>query len=459
LVREGRVSNGGGARKSISSGLLLIALGVILLLFRFAPGLHIGHLIRFYWPLLLVFWGVSKLVDHFIANKTADGRSSSVRAGEVVLLIFVILVLAGYGLQDWLRTKYPDLNIEFGPFSQQFSQSKEMPPQNIPAGAHVILKTGRGSITVHTGDENTLSVTANMTARGTTESNADESMNQVPVVIEQTKDGYTVHPVNQNNSDKQVSVDLDVEVPKNVSITANSDRGDISITGIGGVVAASTQKGNFDIHDTGSDVNVDMQSGDARISDVAGNVHITGHGAEIEVGDVAGNATLEGDFYGPVHLRNVTKTTRYATPRDTLTVVNMTGRLELDSDSIEVSDVAGAANLLTHNRDIDVENVAGRLDIGDSHASVTVRYSEPARQDLNITNDSGSVDVTLPSSSSFEIAAASRGGEIDSDFETSSLKAVNDPDTGKLNGKFGGQQGPKIAITTSYGTISLHKSS
>jgi len=453
------VSNGGGARKSITSGLLLIALGTILLLYRFEPGLHIGHIIRFYWPLLLVFWGVSKLVDHLILNKTGESRTAPVRAGEVVLLIFAIFLLGAYGFHDWLHTKYPDMNIEFGPFSQQFTLNKEMPSQPIPAGAHVTLKTGRGNITVHTGDENTLSVTANMSARGTTESNADEAMNQVPVVVEKTSDGYTVHPVNQSNSDTQVSVDLDVEVPKSVSITANSDRGDISIAGISGVVAASTQKGNFDIHDSGSDVNVDMQSGDARISDVAGNVHITGHGKEVEVADVAGNATLEGDFYGPVHLRNVTKMTRYATPRDTMTVVNMTGRLELDSDSIQVSDVAGAANLVTHNRDLEVENVAGRLDIVDTHASVTVRCSEPVKQDLSITNDSGSVDLTLPSSSSFEVAAVSKGGEIDNDFETSSLKAVNEADTGKLNGKFGTQQGPKITITTSYGTISLHKSS
>ena len=70
-------------------------------------------------------------------------------------------------------------------------------------------------------------------------------------------------------------------------------------------------------------------------------------------------------------------------------MVNMTGRMELDSDSIELSDVAGAANLVTHNRDVDVENVAGRLDIVDTHTSVTVRYSDAPHQDLNITNDSG----------------------------------------------------------------------
>lgn len=453
------MSNGGRRRRSVSSGLLLIALGIILLLYRFEPGLHVGRLIRVYWPLLIIFWGVLKLVDHLVARTDGASGAAPVRAGEVLLLIFVILVLTGYGFDDWLRTKYPDMEIEFGPFSQHFTQSKELPPQAIPVGAHVILSTGRGSITVHAGDENTLSVTANEGARGTTESNADDEMSKVPVVIEKTKDGYAVHPVNQSNSDHQVEVDLDVEVPKDVSVTATSDHGDISIAGIGGAVSASTQKGDFDIHDSGSDVNVDMHNGDARISDVAGNVHITGHGKEIEVGDVTGNATLEGDFFGPVHLRNVTKTTRYATPRDTLTMVNMTGRMELDSDSIQLSDVAGTANLVTHNRDLDVENVAGRLDIVDTHTSVTVRYSDAPHQDLTVTNDSGSVDVTLPSNSNFEVAAVSRGGEIDSDFETGSLKAVNDTDTGKLNGKFGGQAGPKITINTSYGTISLHKSS
>jgi Putative adhesin len=451
------VSNGRGRRSSVSSGLLLIALGVILLLYRFEPGLHIGHLLRIYWPLLIIFWGILKLVDHVVARGDGASGAAPAQAGEVLLLIFAILVLAGYGFHDWLRTKYPDMGIDFGPFSQQFTRSKELSPQEIPVGAHVILSTGRGNITVHTGDENTLSVTANESARGTTESNADEDMNKVPVVIEKTKDGYAVHPVNQKNSDHQVDVDLDVEVPKSVSITATSDHGDISVAGIAGAISASTQKGDFDIHDSGSDVNIEMHEGDARISDVAGNVQVIGRGAEIEVSDVTGNATLEGDFFGPVHLRNITKTTHYTTPRDTLTLVNMTGRLELDSDSIQLSDVAGAANLLTHNRDLDVENVTGRLDIVDTHTSVTVRYSDPPRQDLNITNDSGSVDVTLPSSSNFEVAAASRGGEIDNDFETSSLKAVNEADTGKLNGKFGGPQGPKITITTSYGTIFLHK--
>ena len=74
---------------------------------------------------------------------------------------------------------------------------------------------------------------------------------------------------------------------------------------------------------------------------------------------MAGDATFEGEFFGPIRVRNVTKTTRYASEKADLTLVHMTGRLELDSGEIDVSDVSGSAKLTTHDKDMDVENVAG----------------------------------------------------------------------------------------------------
>ncbi len=451
------MSNSGKQRDSVFGGLLLITVGVVLLLYRFEPTIGIGHLIRIYWPLLIILWGVAKLFDHLIAQTSGVRRAPFLTGGEVVLLFLALIVLGGYGLHDWMRTRYPDLDIRLGPFGKRYSQSQALAPKVIPAGSHVTIKTGRGGISVHIREGETVSVTANLSADRESETTADNAMKGVPVVIEQTKDGYSIHPVNQESSAGPVSVDLDVEVPKNVSITATSDRGDIQISGVAGSVTAATQKGTVEIHDTGSDVSADIESSDARISGVSGNVRLTGHGNEIDIGDVAGNASLEGDFYGGIHLRNIAKTTHYVTGRDNLTIVQMTGRLELDSDSIQLTDVAGSASLQTRNKDVDAENVTGRLDINDSHAGVTVRYSNPPRQDLSVTNDSGEVEVTLPSNANFEIAAASRGGEVDSDFDSPSLKAVNNADTGQLNGKVGGP-GPKITIVTTYGTISLHQS-
>ena len=88
-----------------------------------------------------------------------------------------------------------------------------------------------------------------------------------------------------------------------------------------------------------------------------------------------------------------------------LTLVRMTGRLELDYGEIDVSDVGGSAKLSTHDKDMDVENVAGRLDIADTHGTIKVSYSQVPRADVNIANESGEVDLTLPSESKFQISA------------------------------------------------------
>ena len=120
--------------------------------------------------------------------------------------------------------------------------------------------------------------------------------------------------------------------------------------------------------------------------------------------------------------------------------------------------MSGSAKLVTHSKDIEVENVSGRLDIADTKGDIKVRFSQPPREDINIADDSGEVDLTLPSNSHFEISAISQSGEVQSEFEDSSLKLENENGTGRLSGKIGGG-GPKIHITTSYGTLYLRKSS
>ena len=446
-------------RSSIFAGLLLILLGVLFLLHRYMPELGIGHLIARYWPLLLIIWGIAKLVDHLSAQRTGHARSPVLSGGEAVLLVLLVIVLGWIWVADYIHMKHPQLEMDgIGLFSHRHSDTEVIPSQSIPAGAQVIVQTGHGDLTIHSSDVSEIRVEVNKSGSAPSESSARERMREVRVVIEHSGGRYLVHPVNQDLASGNVSVDLDVALPKNVSLTATSARGDITISGISGAINATTQNGDIEIHDAGSDVSVQLQKGDVRISDVPGTVRISGKGSQVEVSDVDGDALIEGDFFGPIRVRNVKKTTHYASQRSDLTLLHLTGQLELDSGNIEISDVTGSAKITTHNQDIDVENVAGKLDISNSHGDIKVRYSDPPREDLNVVNESGEIDLTLPSNSSFQIAASSRSGDVQSDFEDASLKLANESDTGRLNGAVG-SHGPHISLTTSYGTIYLRKSS
>src|SRR5271168_554046 len=95
------MTNGTRQRSSILTGLLLIALGFLFLLQRFEPHLGIGHLVRRYWPLLLIVWGIAKLIDHFTTSRTGEGRPPILSGPEAALLIVIVAVLVGMSFSDW----------------------------------------------------------------------------------------------------------------------------------------------------------------------------------------------------------------------------------------------------------------------------------------------------------------------------------------------------------------------
>lgn len=441
-------------RRSIFAGLLLIVLGVLFLLFRFDPELHLGTLIWRYWPVIIIVWGVAKLVDHLMARGTGE-RASILTGGEAALLVVVLFCSAGLGLVDHLRHRH-DFNFNFHPFSDRYTESDALPGRTIPANAHVMIQTDRGNITVHVGGSDELRVTVNKSASDPNRSAAEDRMADVHAVIEQTDDGFSVHPVNQRDWEGSVDADLDVQLPKTALVTASTGRGDVSASGLASALQASASNGDIDIHDAAANVSATISSGNVRISDVQGNVSVNGHGSDVDVSDVSGNATLSGEFYGAVRVRNVGQTTHFTSSRSNIMVTHLTGRLELDSGDLQLSNVAGAVKLATQNSDIDAEDIAGPLEIVDSHGDIAIRYSSPPASPIDVSDQSGEVKLTMPGESNFQISAVSQSGEVDSEFESPSLRLVNDENVGRLTGTVG-SGGPKIVIATSYGTISLHK--
>jgi Putative adhesin/Domain of unknown function (DUF5668) len=452
------VTNPQPQRSSIFPGLLCILLGVLFLLARFNPDFRLWHVIWRFSPLLLILWGVAKLVDNFAAERSHEDRPPLLTGGEAALLLLILFTLAGMTIFSHFRERHPDMDIDLGMFNQDASAMQELPAKTVAAGSHITITTDRGDVNVHAGDGSDLRVSANKTAHGASEHAAQERVNSVDVQIDKTTDGYAIHPANQDDSHGNVKVDLEVTLPKSCVVSVNTGHGDINVAGVAGTVTATSQQGSIEVHDAGSDVSATLNKGDARITSIAGGVRVVGHGGEIELTDVTGDANVMGEFYGPIRVRNVSKNTHYTSQKADIQLVHLTGLLELDSGSIEVSDVAGSAKIVTQDKDIDAENIGGKLTISDKNGAVKVGYSQPPQQDIAITNASAAVELTLPSKSTFEINAVSTSGEVESDFDNATITTSNDSGNGKIAGRVG-VGGPKISIVTTYGSISLRKSS
>src|SRR5215470_18898735 len=100
-------------RRSMTGPVILILLGALFLLgnMHVLSWGRIGVLFAHYWPLLLILWGVLKLVEYQRAKQ--DGTTPpGIGAGGVVLLVFLVI----FGLAATHASKYhwDELGQEIG---------------------------------------------------------------------------------------------------------------------------------------------------------------------------------------------------------------------------------------------------------------------------------------------------------------------------------------------------------
>jgi DUF4097 and DUF4098 domain-containing protein YvlB len=450
------MSDGVRQRQSVFGGLILILIGVLFLLHHFRPELGIAHLFRVYWPLLLIVWGIAKLIENFSPRNPADPRRPVVTGGEIALLLLLIFLALGLDGYDRVRTRFPDLDIGDIWENKGTPVSEELPAQKIPPNSTISINTDQGDITVFAEDTDELRVVATKTVTALSDQESRKRAEEITLQIAPMgKDGYEVHPSGTAGRGR-ARVDFEIHVPKKATIIAKTEKGDINVGGVSGTVTATTQNGDVEVHDTGG-VTIALQNGDVRVTHVTGDVSVKGPGNDVNVSDVSGDATFDGDFYGSVQLEKIAQTTRFTSSRTTLTILNLRGHLDLDSGGLQVSDVRGNIRVATRDRDVNLENTVGRIEINDAHGDVTVNLNQSPKDEINITNDTGGVELAIPGTSTFEITAASRSGDIQTDFGASGLNQQSSEDSSTLNGKVGAR-GPKITLATSYGTIKLSKS-
>lgn len=451
------MTSGGRRRRSIFGGLLLILLGALLLLHNlrgYFPDL-LGLFSR-WWPVLLILWGVAKLYDHLMAQRTGQATPRTISGGDVLLVILLVAVVGSVGAYDWAR-KHGDMgDMEvWGPFGgSRYSFNEEVPARAIPAGSRINIHTNRGDIAVHPEAAAAIRVLAKKTVSSTSEPEAEKRARHVSVTVAEVPGGYEVRP---GGPGEHAEVDLEVHVPKQASVTAWTGRGAVQISGLEGSMTVHGEHGDIEIRGAGGDVSAELSRGDARIVGAGGNVKLSGKGSRVEVADVKGQATVEGEFFGPIRIEKVAKDVHFLSRRTDLTVTQLAGRIETGGGRLEISDAPGNLSLTTREYDIVLENVRGRVHIQNRDGTVKLHFPQPPREAVEVSNASGDIEVTMPANSSFEVLAETRSGQIECEFPELTSLGKEEHGTARLEGAIG-TKGPQLRLKTSYGTIRLHKS-
>ncbi len=453
-------------RRSLAGPIVLIVIGVMFLLRNMGLQFPMFRIFARGWPILLILWGVVKLVEHYQSQRDG-GPPARVGAGGVFLL--VILIIAGLSMSAFDQVKdhvnWGEVRDEFQMdddvmrmFGGTFTYEQEA-AQAVPEKSAVKIVCDRGSVSISNWNEKQIKVVAHKKIFAH-DNNAANSVNQQSMPqITVTGSNVLVNANTQSSGNSAaVQADLEIFLPRDASVEIGTRRGDVMVSGRDGEVKVTTHRGDVTLDDVKGDVYVSLEGGSkgsVRATKIVGNVVLQGRIDDIDLTQVDGTVRLNGDFFGSMRLAGITKNVSIQTSRTTLEFAKLDGDLNLESDELRVNNVLGPVKLTTRSKEIHLDGISGDLRVENSNGGVEVHTSDAKPVgNIEINTQRGDVRLVLPSTSGFQVDAQTRRGDMRSDFEELQIKSDHGRST--MNGNVG-KGGGRVQINSDNGDISIAK--
>lgn len=458
----------GYKRGSIFWALTLIGVGGIFLYHNFNSNIHPWELLAKYWPIMIIFWGISKLLDYAAARHHPDTVPPPLFTGTEVLLLIMILALGTFishlVLRPWQQ--WPQalgINVGDDDFARMFENSYTFDQAvSHPAGTqtHLVVVNRRGDVEIHGAAQNTFDAAVKETVWAGNENDARQLSERIKLeFVDQT--GRTELRTNLDslpNAGRNVRLDIVIRVPLKTMADITTERGDLVADGLKGDQVLTSRHGDVHVTDTEGLVRINKSGGLTAAHGIKGNLEIQGRGDDIDIADVTGLVNVNGEFGGDVQFHNVTQTVHYTSSRTDMTAQKLSGRLDMQMGSIEGDGIDGPFELTTKQKDISLQNFRHSVKITNSNGNIELSASTAPTHDVTVDLQKGELQLSLPSNSGFKIDAVSRHGEVESDFQGGALKIEKEGDNPSITGTYG-KGGPAIHLSTAFGALRLLHSS
>ncbi len=437
-------------RPSIVGPIVLLAIGIIALLItsgKLSAPLFWDWFLR-WWPVLLVIVGLASLLEWFIDRDQTYRRKGGTFG--IVLLIFLLVGIAysqshvhrfmdGIGMND---------NTDWSMFSGEEHDHDADSEVAVPANALVQVQVPHGDVTITGSADNQMRIHAHQVVHTNSDSDADKVFPTLDPKVTVTGNTVLVRVEPQNNN----YADLTIELPEGASTDITAGHGDVSVEGVKGAANISSGHGDVKLTSIGSTVHVHMSKGDFSAHEIGGTVSLDGHFDDVTISELAGGLSMEGEFFGDTHLEQIASTVHFHSSRTDFEMARLAGDLTLDSDDLHVGQAVGPLRIVTRSKNIECSQVSGDVHIENANGDVSVTAVEPLGN-IQISNASDPITLTLPPNASFTINAATDHGDLNTDFN---LNVSGDDQRRIANGTVG-SGGPKIDLAARHGDISIKK--
>jgi DUF4097 and DUF4098 domain-containing protein YvlB len=442
--------------RSIFGPLVLITIGILFLL-RTTGVISFGafrNWMSHYWPLLLIFWGGAKLLEHLWARQRGE-PTPRMGAGGIVFLVFFIMIGMGFtGTRDWnwtgMRT---DLGIDsnWGNWFDNRYEYTDNFAQPLQAGSEIKVLSAQGDINVTVSEDEQIHAVAHKALRSDSQEHANRLNEATHPKF--TQQGSVLLLDLTSGDFENARFDLDLQVPRKVTLSMSTRRGSLSVTQRDGNVDLTTDRGNLTAENVKGNASLHIHHGSVNVKNVTGNVQVDGEIEDGEVSDVSGTLDFAAGYNGNVQLSHIGQRLHFKSVRTDLQLAKLTGEINMGHGDLRASSVTGPVKLNTRSNEVHFEDVSGQVEVENRNGLVEIRPIAPLGN-IDVNNERGGIQIDLPEEASFRLDAQSRNGNIEAnDF---SVNVDNRSQDATAHGSVG-KGGPDIRLRSDRGTIQIRK--
>ena len=447
--------------RSITGPVILLTVGVFFLLNNIRPDLISLSRIGDYWPFLLIGAGVIGLIEVLFHASRGSAIPPRPIAGAAIFWILVVgVVIAAANRNHNIRVGGLDSSgVSFfgSDFDYDINETESLSASKQPGVTRVVLDNLRGNLSLKGEDGGDVKVTGRKTVRAFNQRDADRANQQTQLHIERQGDVLTIRTDDFNGTRLiHITTDLDITVPRGISVESRGRTGDLTIDDVDGPVDVSAGRGDLRLNHIAKDVKIEnSRSGDIHVTDLKGSLDLEGRGSDVQLESIEGPVTINGEYAGTLEFRALAKPMRFNSSRTEFRAEAVPGEITMDLGDLKLENVSGPVRFRTGTRDIQATDVTGALDLLIERGDIQVSVGKAPVPKIDAHTHNGDITLALPEGAGFQLDGSTSQGEIESGFGAH-LQIQNSGRGATIRGQNG--NGPQVTVGTDRGGVSVKKS-